>query len=617
VTTPAARDRYVCVHGHFYQPARENPWLGRLQAQPGAHPYHDWNERITAECYAPNAAARILDAGGRIRRIVNNYATISFDVGPTLLGWLARESPGVYAAILEADRASCLAHDGHGAAVGHSYSHPILPLCDPRDRRTQLAWGLRDFERRFGRRAEGLWLPETAVDLPTLEALADHGILFTILAPEQAARVRPRGEPVWRPLCAHELDTTRPYAIPLPSGREIAAFFFHGGLARGVAFERLLDDGAGLARRLIEPFTRDSARPQLAHLATDGETFGHHHRFGEMALAHALDHLARTGLAQPTHYASFLARFPPADEVQIREQTAWSCTHGLDRWSAGCDCGARDGWSQAWRPALRAALDDLRARLALAFATHAGELLRDPWAARDDYIEILLDGSAASRARFLERHAPGAPAPERQAAIWQLLESQRQALLMFTSCGWFFDDVSRIETVQNLRHAARAVELCREVTGVDFEPQLQERLAGAASNVAEHGDARRIYVEQVLTARVPGAFPVPEPAPRRGAAAPPASRLDRALAELAADSDPARIEAASALAREAAGEGADLWDAQNELWALLRAHGPTWLDRARDGGAADAARLGAAQELAAALRLAWPEVCAGDPPGLA
>ena len=326
----AASNRLVCIHGHFYQPPRENPWLEAIENQPSAYPYHDWNERIAAECYAPNANARILDGENRIVAIVNNYASMSFNFGPTLLSWLEEKEPDVYEAVLAADAESRRRFSGHGSALAQPYNHTILPLSNDRDRKTQVAWGVRDFVRRFGRPPEGMWLPETAVDLPALEELAAAGIAFTILAPHQASHWRRIGDEDWREAAAASIDPTMPYAVPLPSGKTIAVFFYDGPISRAIAFERLLTTGERFAERLAGAFSADD-RPQLVHVATDGETYGHHHRHGDMALAYALHTLTARNLATLTNYGEFLERHPPTHEARLVERTSWSCAHGVER----------------------------------------------------------------------------------------------------------------------------------------------------------------------------------------------------------------------------------------------------------------------------------------------
>jgi alpha-amylase/alpha-mannosidase (GH57 family) len=497
-------ERYICIHGHFYQPPRENPWLEAIELQDSAYPYHDWNERITAECYAPNAASRILGKDGRILKIPNNYAKISFNFGPTLLAWLAEKTPELYDNILAADRMSQAAFSGHGSALAQAYNHLILPLANPRDCYTQLFWGMRDFEHRFGRQPEGMWLPETAVDLKTLSFMAELGVRFTILAPHQASRVRRLGRRHWEDVSGQRIDPTQAYVLRLPKNRQINLFFYDGPISRGVAFEGLLERGENLAHRLVGAFSPNRDWPQLVHIATDGETYGHHRGHGDMALAYALDYLESANLARLTNYGEYLEKHPPTYEVQIFEKTSWSCAHGLERWwkDCGCNSGMHPGWNQAWRTPLRNALDWLRDRLAPRFEARAGQLLKDPWAARNDYIQVILDHSPKTLARFLKRHAIRKLDADEEISVWRLMELQRHAMLMYTSCGWYFDELSGIETVQVIQYAGRAIQLAQEVFGNDIESQFLERLALAKSNISELQDGRRIYEDFVRPARV-------------------------------------------------------------------------------------------------------------------
>ncbi|MBI3249185.1 MAG: DUF3536 domain-containing protein [Deltaproteobacteria bacterium] len=471
--------------------------------QDSAAPYHDWNARIAAECYWPNAAARLLGHADRITAIVNNYASISFNFGPTLCSWLQRYEPDLLQLIVEADRQSRTRHRGYGNALAQAYGHAILPLCNARDRTTQIVWGIRDFVHRFGRSPEGMWLPETAVDLPTLEALAAQGIVFTILAPHQAQRVRPPGQNTWRSVTAEQLDTTRPYLCRLPSGETITLFFYHGGLARGVAFEGLLNSGERLTEQIVKAFSSDRHEPQLVHLATDGESYGHHHRFGEMALAFATHELQQRNLASVTNYSEFLALHPPQWEVEIAENTSWSCAHGVERWRAHCGChmGGAPSWTQEWRAPLRAALDWLSDEVDALFERRGESLLVDPWAARNAYVEVLLDRSPARLDEFLARQARSELSPTQRIEVRKLLELQRHRLLMFTSCGWFFDELSGIESVQILQYAARAAELAGEL-GRSLEAGLVARLRRAVSNLPEEHDGGRIYTKKVTPRRV-------------------------------------------------------------------------------------------------------------------
>jgi len=496
-------DRYICIHAHFYQPPRENPWLEVIERQPAAYPYHDWNQRITAECYAPNTGSRILDAEGRITRIVNNYSRISFNFGPTLLSWMEENEPEVYAAILEADRESQQRFSGHGSALAQAYNHMILPLANTADRCTQILWGLRDFEHRFKRQPEGIWLPEAAVDLETLELLAEFGIRFTVLSPYQAQRTRKMGGR-WRDATGGILDPTLAYEQALPSGRSLAVFFYDGPISRAVAFERLLARGEHLAGRLLGAFANGGERPELVHIATDGETYGHHHRHGDMALAYALHHIDSNGLAKLTNYGEYLERYPPAHQVEIKEQTAWSCSHGVGRWwtDCGCNTGRHPNWNQAWRTPLRNALDWLRDTLAPAYEEKGRLYLKDPWAARDDYIKVVLDRAPEKTGEFLAAHASRELNQDERVAVLKLLELQRNAMLMYTSCGWFFDELSGIETVQILQYAGRAIQLAEEVGSSHVEPTFVAKLAEAKSNSAEYGDGALIYEREVKPAMV-------------------------------------------------------------------------------------------------------------------
>jgi alpha-amylase/alpha-mannosidase (GH57 family) len=509
-------ERYICIHAHFYQPPRENPWLEAVECQDSAYPYHDWNERITTECYAPNGASRILDEKGYIRQIVNNYGRISFNFGPTLLSWMQENSPQTYQRILESDQENRERFSGHGSALAQAYNHMILPLANARDRQTQVIWGIRDFERRFERAPEGMWLPETAANLATLEALAAQGIRFTILAPHQASRVRAIDGRSWKDVSGGRIDPTRAYLARLPSGKTINIFFYDGPISRAVAFEQLLDSGERLVARLKSGFSDRRTWPQLAHIATDGETYGHHHKHGDMALAYALDRIESDAAIQLTNYAEFLENFPPTHEVQIIENTSWSCAHGVERWRSDCGCNSgRAGWNQAWRGPLREALDYLRNCVAEVFESQGGALLRDPWAARDDYIDVILDRSPDSLWRFFEKHSRKELQPVETTDALKLLEMQRHAMLMYTSCGWFFDEVSGIETLQVLQYAGRVIQLARETGNLDLEPRFLERLAAAQSNVPEFGDGAADVATRLdgaadeMVARMTAAFPEP------------------------------------------------------------------------------------------------------------
>jgi alpha-amylase/alpha-mannosidase (GH57 family) len=497
-------ERYICIHGHFYQPPRENAWLEYVEMQDSAYPYHDWNERVTAECYAPNAASRILDGEGYITAIVSNYAKISFDFGPTLLSRLEANSAETYKAIIEADQESRQKFSGHGSALSQAYNHMIMPLANSRDKYTQVFWGIRDFEYRFGRKPEGMWLPETAVDLETLDILAELGIRFTILAPHQATRVRQIGSDTWTEVGNSSIDPTMDYEVRLPSGRKLALFFYDGHISQNVAFEDLLTSGDQFAQSLVNAFSEVHAWPQLVHIATDGETYGHHHRFGDMALAFALHYIEANGLAKNTNYGEYLEKHPPTHEVEINENTSWSCNHGIERWrgDCGCNAGRNPKWNQAWRAPLRETLDWLRDSLAPKYEAMASQLLQDSWAARDDYIEVVLDRSPENVQRFFERHCNRELNEAESVAVLKLLELQRHSMLMYTSCGFFFDELSGIETVQVIQYAGRAVQLAQELFGDDIESHFLERLELSKSNIPEHGDGRHIYDKFVKPAMI-------------------------------------------------------------------------------------------------------------------
>lgn len=488
-------ERYVCIHCHFYQPPRENPWLAAIELQDSASPYHDWNERIAAECYAANSASRILDGQGRIAKITNNYARISFNFAPTLLSWLEGKAPWTYEQILAADRQSLELFSGHGAALAQAYNHLILPLASPRDKYTQVLWGMRDFQHRFGRDPEGMWLPETAVDVDTLECLSSQGIKFTILAPHQAQRWRSRPWNDWTTHDGAAIDPSRAYQCNLPSGRSISLFFYDGPISHAVAFEKLLSNGETFAHRLLSGFNDARNWPQLMHVATDGETYGHHHRHGDMALAYALDYIESNRLARVTNYGEFLAQHPPTQEVAIAEKTSWSCMHGVSRWEADCGCnsGTHASWNQQWRHPLRDALNWLRDYLAPLYELQAQPLLLDPWAARDDYIRVVLDRSPWNVDAFLVRHGFPGLSHDQQVRALKLLEMQRHLMLMFTSCGFFFDELTGMETVQLLQYAGRALQLAQDLLAVDLEEEFLQRLEQAWSNLPSFGNGRQVY----------------------------------------------------------------------------------------------------------------------------
>ena len=550
--TPNGSNRYVCIHGHFYQPPRENPWLETVEVQDSAAPYHDWNDRITAECYAPNGASRIVNIENEIIRIVNNYGRISFNFGPTLLSWLHDKAPRTYRMILDADKVSRQRYSGHGSAIAQVYNHVIMPLANQRDARTQIRWGIADFEHRFHRKPEGMWLAETAVNRSVLDFLAQEGIKFTILAPAQCARVRKvptaasstlssfaaGGGPAfsssvpelatdlpWTETPNATVDPTHPYTIQLDEGRSLTVFFYDGPTSRAIAFEGLLNSGVDFAQRLLEGLNTGTSNgaAQISHVATDGESYGHHHKHGEMALSYAMQWIEQGqheegnhhegGLqgAQLTNYAEFLANFPPQWEAEVVEDTSWSCAHGIERWRSNCGCnGGHPGWNQEWRAPLRQALDFLRDDIAPLAEKKAAGLIKDLWDARNDYIHVILsreDPASASAAtdRFFDEHAARKLTPSERITALELLELQRHAQLMYTSCGWFFDEISGIETVQIIAYAGRVLQLAAKLfgaPGIALEQKFLDLLAQAKSNVPEMGDGAEVYRRYVTGMRI-------------------------------------------------------------------------------------------------------------------
>ena len=488
------------IHAHFYQPERLNPWTGELDPEPSAAPDRDWNARILRQCYRPNAAARIFDAEGRVERIVNNYARVSFNLGPTLLSWLERHDPRTYAKVLDGDFRSAL-RLGHGNAVAQAYNHMILPLANARDRRTQIRWGLVDFQHRFGREAEGMWLPETACNTDVIDDLIDAEVRFTILAPYQAARVRFEGGD-WED-AAGRIDLGKAYRHQHSdgSGRSIAVFFYDGTLAQTLAFDPATADAHVLLERISAARSSEGA---LIHAALDGETFGHHHQFGELGLAYALFQAAADRDLEPINYATWLADHPPVDDVEVvgGEGTAWSCSHGVGRWYRDCGCAtdSQPGWTQSWRTPLREALDLVRDAAIEAFETRGRELLRSPWLAREDYIYVRL--GAMSPADFLERHGRRNLTESQKVDLWALMEAQRHAMVMYTSCGWFFSDVSGLETVYVLRYAARVLEWLQELGIKPPTDDVLDVLATAQSNKPEVGSGADVWRTHVAPTAV-------------------------------------------------------------------------------------------------------------------
>lgn len=497
------KNKYICIHGHFYQPPRENPWLEDIELQDSAYPFHDWNERISEECYKTNTASRILDEEGDIIRIVNNYSNINFNFGPTLLSWMKKHQPEIYQAILDADKASVEKFNGHGSAIAQAYNHMIMPLANGKDKYTQVYWGIKDFQERFGRYPEGMWLPETAVNYDTLEVLAELGIKYTILAPHQAAKIKKmENDNQWQDIKDANIDFRQSYLCNLPSGKTINIFFYNGALAHEVSFGDLLRDGRKFADNLLSNFSRDEQKTEIVHIATDGETFGHHHRFGDMALSFCLNHIEENQLAKIINYGAYLELHPPAYEVQIADNTSWSCVHGIERWRNDCGChtGMNAGWHQKWRKPLREAMDWLRDEAINIFEEKASDYFQDVWLARNEYINIILNRALENVDNFFHQFASHSLDHEEKIKALKYLEMQRNSMLMYASCGWFFDEISGIETVQVMHYAARCLQLIKELDDIDLEAEYMERLSQAPSNVRRYKNGAKIYEKIVQPA---------------------------------------------------------------------------------------------------------------------
>ncbi len=489
---------YLTIHGHFYQPPRENPWLEAIELQDSALPKHDWNERVNAECYNPNSVSKIVDNRNRILDVVNNYERMSFNFGPTLLSWMENHAPLTYDRVIKADVKSVLEHDGHGNAIAQVYNHMIMPLANENDKQTQVKWGIKDFVYRFGRQPEGMWLAETAVDDDTLRVLVENGIKFTILSPYQAQRIKPINDSNWQDVSWGNIDPARSYRYYIKSapGKYIDLFFYDGAISKSVAFDELLKDGNKFIKRLKEGISQGRNYNQLINIATDGESYGHHTKFGDMALAYVLKVKAEDEGFVLTNYAEFLDKFKSDWEVDIKQASSWSCFHGVGRWKEDCGCstGGHAGWNQKWRKPLRDALDYLRDELIVLYENEAKKYFKnDPWATRNAYIDVILDRSERVIKRFQQDNFKTELSAEEKVRAMELLEIQRQAMLMYTSCGWFFSEISGIETTQIMKYAARAMQLASNFTNKDYETKFLEILSQAQSNFKEYGNGKDIF----------------------------------------------------------------------------------------------------------------------------
>ena len=488
---------FLTIHGHFYQPPRENPWLEAIELQDSALPFHDWNERINKECYNPNSVSKIVDSRNRILDVVNNYEYMSYNFGPTLLSWMEQFAPLTYERIIKADIESISEHNGHGNAIAQVYNHIIMPLANEHDKETQIKWGIRDFEYRFGRKPEGMWLAETAVDDDTLRILEANGIKFTILSPYQADKFKKKGDKEWTDVSWGNIDPARSYKYNIKSapGKSIDLFFYDGAISRSVAFDELLKDGNKFIKRLKEGVSDCRDFPQIVNIATDGESYGHHTKFGDMALAYVLKVKAKDEGFKITNYAEYLEKYRSDCEVEIKQASSWSCFHGVGRWKEDCGCstGGHPGWNQKWRKPLREALDYLRDELVIIFEQEGPKYFDNVWEVRNKYIDVILDRNEMNVKKFQQENFKSDLSDEQKVHAMELLEIQRQAMLMYTSCGWFFSEISGIETVQIMKYAARAMQLATKFSNKDLETHFLEILSEAKSNIPEHGTGKDIF----------------------------------------------------------------------------------------------------------------------------
>lgn len=491
------KNNFLAIHGHFYQPPRENPWLESIEKQGSAEPFHDWNERINFECYNPNTVSKIVDNRNKILDVVNNFEHMSFNIGPTLLSWMEHHAPRTYDRIIKADINSVINHNGHGNAIAQVYNHIIMPLANEQDKQAQVKWGIKDFMYRFGRKPEGMWLAETAVDDATLKVLVENGIKFTILSPYQAQKCKPIKGTEWQDVSWGNIDPARPYRYYIKSapGKFIDLFFYDGAISKSVAFDELLKDGNKFIRRLKEGISPDRGYPQLVNIATDGESYGHHTKFGDMALSYVLKVRAQDEGFEIVNYGEYLEKFGVENEVDIKQTSSWSCFHGVGRWSDDCGCstGGHPGWNQKWRKPLREALNYLRDELVKIYETEGKKYFKDVWEARNNYIDVILDRSQLNIQKFQKTYLLSGLSEADKVAAMKLVEIQRQSMLMFTSCGWFFSEISGIETVQIMKYAARAMQLAKTFSNKDFEAKFLSILEQAQSNIKEYGTGKDIY----------------------------------------------------------------------------------------------------------------------------
>jgi alpha-amylase/alpha-mannosidase (GH57 family) len=497
----------LCIHGHFYQPPRENPWTGEIEKQDSAEPYHDWNERIWDECYKPNSQAEILNDTNEAVAVINNYELLNFNFGPTLLAWIKNKHPETYEKIIAADKASVKAHGGHGNAIAMCYNHMIMPLANFNDKITQVRWGMADFKHHFGRESEGIWLPETACNWETLEVLINLGVKYIILDTSQADAVRKIGTTEWTDVSDYSINSKHPYRSfsKVDNTKFIDIFFYDGPVSKAVAFDDVLASSENLLNKIFSAADKNDDEPQLISVATDGETFGHHKKFAERTLAYFLAHLAKENDLKIVNYGEYLESHPPEFEVRIKfgdkgEGTSWSCVHGVKRWKEDCGCGGGGDWHQQWRKPLRETMDWLRDQLIVLYENLGRLVFKDVWKARNEYINVLLDDSNEAKQLFFINNSLKKLDEDEINAALKLLEMQKYSMLMYTSCGWFFSEISGLETVKILEYASRAMEIAKEITGIGLEGEFAKRLAKAKSNLTRYRNGKGVYEKLVKPA---------------------------------------------------------------------------------------------------------------------
>jgi alpha-amylase/alpha-mannosidase (GH57 family) len=430
-----------CIHGHFYQPPREDPLTGHIPQEPGAVPYQNWNERIHDHCYRPNA-------------LLGNFERISFNIGPTLMDWMDGFDPRTLAKIIEQDRWN-LERNGVGNALSQSYNHTILPLATREDKITQVRWGIEDFKYRFGHQSEGMWLPETAVDMETLSILADNGIQFTILAPWQADIAN--------------LDSTRPYRVDLPNNKHIVVFFYSQDLSTRISFDpgATVNADTFISQNLLPNYSDNGSQdPQLILVASDGELYGHHQPFRDKFLAYLLGGALKNYPVELTYPSLWLRNFPVTQSIKIVEPSSWSCQHGVMRWMGACGCTPHG----EWKTPLRLALKSIAGLVDEQYLAFAQRLISNPWELRHNYIQVVLGEMGLDE--LIASHSSKDLTEDEMTRLDLLLKAQYERQRMFTSCGWFFDDFDRIEPRNNVAYAAQAVWLTNQATGEDLSDEV-------------------------------------------------------------------------------------------------------------------------------------------------